>query len=484
MNVVDHTAQSATQSAVHYAKRFERQQASPSKATVSDTQGKIDANDQAPKLHIVVVTETWLPDINGVASSMFQIVQQLKQFGHDITLIRPSQSEQVEKDLQQSRLNLAAVHHDKQVKSLPIPYYPHLRMGLPSYRYLREQFASLQPDVVHIITEGPLGFAALLAAKRQKIKVTAGYHTSFHDFSRYFGWKIVSMPMLGYLKRFHNACNATCVPSATTLEQLSGFGFKRLYQVGRGVDTQKFAPTHRSAMLRQRWQAGEETTVLMCVSRVSPEKGIETVIKGFKALQLEQLHRHVKLVIVGDGPDKTRLETLYGDDADIVFAGFKTGHELADYYASGDAFVFGSQVETFGNVVTEAMASGLPVFAYHDAAAALLVDKSCGSTVALGDEKAFIKMVQQLPKQQQLQRMQTVACERVAGFSWQRPAEQMQAMFYQVLQLDSNAEISNVKNSLSKPKEALPLTNTEAPKPPKALPVNPVSSKPFIAQNL
>lgn len=398
----------------------------------------------AVPLNLVIVTETWLPDINGVASSMFQIVQQLKQLGHHITLIRPAQPAEIEREWQQTGGNLLAVSQDTQVQSLPIPYYPHLRMGLPCYRLLRQQFAKLRPDIVHIVTEGPLGLAALLAAKRQRLKVTAGYHTSFHDFSRYFGWTLVSLPMLGYLKRFHNACHATCVPSQTTQTQLEGFGFKRLYQVGRGVDSHKFSPNHRSTNLRQQWQAGNETTVLLCVSRVSPEKGIETVIKGFKALQLEQLHRHVKLVIVGDGPDKARLEQLYGQDTDIIFAGFKTGNDLAEHYASCDAFVFASQVETFGNVVTEAMASGLPVFAYHDAAAALLVDDNCGKTVALGDEQGFIDMVKNLPKQQQLERMRLTACKKVAGFSWQRPAEQLQAMFFEVLKLSVNQQHTKI----------------------------------------
>lgn len=419
-----------------------------------------------PKLHIVLVTETWLPDINGVASSMFQIVQQLKEMGHRITLIRPRQTSEIEQHTEQTGENLLAVHHDTQVHSLPIPYYPHLRMGLPCYRLLSQQFARLKPDIVHIVTEGPLGLSALVAAKRQKIKVSAGYHTSFHDFSHYFGWKLVSLPLLSYMKRFHNACNATCVPSHTTEQQLKRFGFKRLFQVGRGVDTQKFSPKHRSTALRQQWQAGEETTVLLCVSRVSPEKGIETVIKGFQALQLEQLHRDVKLVIVGDGPDKDRLEQLYGQDDSVIFAGFQTGQALAEYYASADAFVFASQVETFGNVVTEAMASGLPVFAYHDAAAALLVDDSCGKTVKLSDEQGFIDMVANLPKQQQLQTMQTIACQKVAGFSWQRPAEQMQAMFYHVLNLvpmtqtmtqtTTQTTVQNKENSLSNNKPLLP----------------------------
>lgn len=391
-------------------------------------------------LHIVLVTETWLPDINGVASSMYQIMRQLTQLGHRITLIRPSQSQTCAVETLQAGLASTAVHQDIQVQGLPIPYYPHLRMGVPCYRFLRQQFAMLQPDIVHIVTEGPLGLAALLAAKRERLKITAGYHTSFHDFSRYFGWKIIALPLLGYMKHFHNHCHATCVPSHTTEQQLLSFGFKRLYQVGRGVDTQRFNPCHRSQALRQDWQAGEETTVLLYVGRLSPEKGIDTVIRSFKTLQLTQLHRHLKLVIVGDGPDKPRLVAKHAQDEQIIFAGFQVGTSLAQYYASSDAFVFASQVETFGNVVTEAMASGLPVFAYHDAAAALLVTAECGGTVALGDESAFVEMITHLPKQQQLESMRGVALTQIAGLSWQKPALQMLAMFEQVLQRSASID--------------------------------------------
>lgn len=388
-----------------------------------------------PKLHIALVTETWLPDINGVASSVYQIMRELKLLGHRITLIRPRQSDEIEQQTLATGLNMSAVTTDLQVPSLPIPYYPHLRMGLPCYRFLTKQFHELQPDIVHIVTEGPLGLAALIAAKQQKIKVSSGYHTAFHDFSRYFGWKVVSLPLLGYMKKFHNYCDATCIPSQTTKDQLANFGFKRLYQVGRGVDTERYAPTKRSQALRDRWGVGEGTTVLMCVSRVSPEKGMDTVIKSFKALQLQQLHRHVKLVIVGDGPYKETLIKQHADDNSIIFAGFQTGEALASYYASADAFVFASQVETFGNVVTEAMASGLPVFAYHDAAAALLVDDSCGKTVSLGQEQRFIEMITALPKQQQLDHMRIVARQKVADFSWQKPANEMLTMFYSVLSI-------------------------------------------------
>ena len=412
-------------------------------------------HDTRPSLHIALVTETWLPDINGVASSVYQIMRELKSMGHRITLIRPKQSDEVEQHTLMTGLNTAAVTTDLQVPSLPIPYYPHLRMGLPCYRFLTKQLRKLRPDIVHIVTEGPLGLAALIAGKQQSIKVSSGYHTAFHDFSRYFGWKVVSVPLLAYMKSFHNQCNATCIPSQTTQHQLAEFGFKHLYQVGRGVDTARYAPSKRSQALRQSWGVGEGTTVLMCVSRVSPEKGMDTVIKSFKALQLQQLHRHVKLVIVGDGPYKEALVKRHANDTSIIFAGFKTGEALASYYASADAFVFASQVETFGNVVTEAMASGLPIFAYHDAAAALLVDDSCGKTVPLGQEQRFVAMISELPKQQQLDQMRLAARHKVAAFSWQKPAQEMLIMFYEVLSIQTNTLTASTVTPAILPSQAL-----------------------------
>ena len=170
------------------------------------------------------------------------------------------------------------------------------------------------------------------------------------------------------------------------------------------------------------------------VSRLSPEKGVDLVIRSFKALQREQLQRAVKLVIVGDGPDKSRLQSLAADSKDdIIFTGAKTGQDLSKHYASGDVFVFASQVETFGNVVVEAMASGLPVYAFDDAAAGMLVTEKSGKLISVGDEKQFIEKVANLPKMQLLKEQGLQAAKSVKGYSWQRPAEQMLTMFYEAL---------------------------------------------------
>lgn len=405
-------------------------------------------------LHIALVTETWLPDINGVASSLFYLMQQLKQMGHRITVIAPEPAQAVAVD---TTLGVA-IDEKITVKGMPIPHYSHLRMGLPNKQLLLQKFTALKPDIVHIATEGLLGLTALKVAKKLKIKVSSGYHTSFDDFSRHFGWTLLSSTIMRYLKYFHNRCEATCVPSDKTLQQLQQQGIKNLYLVGRGINKQLFNPQKRNLNLRQAWGAGEETTVLMYVGRVSPEKGIETVIEGFQALQLRQLYRHFKLVIVGDGPAKASLMEKYQKrdlpehQQDIIFTGFQTGENLAEHYASGDAFIFASQVETFGNVVVEAMASGLPVFAYKDAVAGILVDTSCGETVPIeqkiGQKNTFIEMVANLPKLQQLHAMRAVAEQKVENFSWQTPAQAMLAMFYQVLGVDMVIEkIEPVKNA-------------------------------------
>ena len=415
------------------------------KQSISDSDGlphikgieSIATNSMSAKkvklLHVLLVTETWLPEVNGVAMSLGQLMHQLNLKGHQISLLRPkpNHSSALCNSSESYFQVMQDISHDLQVKGVSIPKYKELQFGAPVYFKIKKHFQQLQPDVVHIATEGPLGLAALWAAKTLNITVTTGYHTQFHDFSRHFGLGILARPMMAYFKWFHNTSQATCVPSQKTFQDLYTLGFKRLYEVGRGVDLERFNPIHRSEALRAKWGAHSQHTVLLMVSRLSPEKGVDLVIKSFKALQQEQLHRVVKLVIVGDGPDKERLESLaVGNKEDIVFAGAQTGKDLSEHYASADVFVFASQVETFGNVVVEAMASGLPVYAFDDAAAGMLVTAKSGVLIRFGDEKAFVEKVARLPKMQVLKEQGVEASNSVAGFSWQRPAEQMLTMFY------------------------------------------------------
>ncbi|MDO5769164.1 MAG: glycosyltransferase family 1 protein [Psychrobacter sp.] len=424
-------------------------------------EGKLNPVKQRA-LTVVLVTETWVPDVNGVSLSLFQIMQQLTMLGHAIHLIRPKQAEQ-----KSTTLATTIISSELMVKGVPIPRYPDLQFGMPAYHSIKHYLTQLQPDIIHIATEGPLGLAALVAAKRCHLPVTTGYHTQFHDFSKHFGFGAIAAPLIAYFKRFHNWSDATCVPSQKTQKDLAALGFKRLKQVGRGVDIERFNPDKRSEELRQAWGAGQQHTVLMMVSRLSPEKGVDVVISGYQALQMQQLHRATKLVIVGDGPDRARLEAMAKGNDDILFVGAKMKEDLAVHYASADAFVFASQVETFGNVVTEAMASGLPVYAFDDAAAGLLVDAGNGALVNTGNIKGFIAMVADLPKAQQLKQLGNQARQTVKGMSWAQPARQMLTMFIEAIGCEETSIITEPQGchqTITQSRQSLVMDDKDATK--------------------
>ncbi|MDE2421566.1 MAG: glycosyltransferase family 1 protein [Gammaproteobacteria bacterium] len=392
----------------------------------------VTPNIQTPNRRIALITETWPPEINGVAHSIYQLAKGLKANGNTLFLVRPAQSLASDDSLAEQTML---------VKGFAIPRYNTLQFGAPAYARLKEFFKQTQPDVVHIVTEGPLGLAALYAARKLGIPVSSGFHSPFHEFSTYFGLSFLLAPIISYLRYFHNRTDVTCVPSEKTVQQLESMGIDRLKVVTRGVDIQRFSPQHRSQELRKSWGAGEQTTVLLYVGRLSPEKNIDLVIAAFRELQIEQSFRAVRLVLVGDGPERQRLEKL---GSDVIFAGMRTGNELSQYYASADVFVFASQVETFGNVVPEAMASGLPVLAFNDAAAGQLVDSGkSGWLCPLKDEWHFKQLTAGLPKQIELQDMGKRASQRVQQMGWQHAVVQFEQVLEQVIQQKQLSEVAS-----------------------------------------
>jgi glycosyltransferase involved in cell wall biosynthesis len=210
-----------------------------------------------------VVTETYPPDINGVAHTLSKIVEGLQQNGHVLWLIRPKHQAHdtaVTKDRYREIL----------VKGLPIPFYKQLRMGLPAKRELTRLWSHQRPDIVHIATEGPLGWSALQVAKKLKLPVSTDFRTNFHAYSQHYGIGWLSGTIMAYLKKFHNAAQATMVPTAQLQHELSHAGFRHLSVVPRGIDTDTFSPKHRSAALRASWGADDDTRVLLYVGRLAP----------------------------------------------------------------------------------------------------------------------------------------------------------------------------------------------------------------------
>jgi len=328
----------------------------------------------ARPLRIACVTETYPPEVNGVAMTIARLVEGLRQRRHEVRVIRPRQSADGD------GANPAG---DVLVRGVPIPRYAGLRMGLPCKRALATMWKRERPDVVHIATEGPLGWSALRAANALGLPVSSDFRTNFHAYSRHYGIGWLKRPIIGYLRRFHNAAHATTVPTEALHDELAAEGFRNVSVVARGVDVHRFTPARRDEGLRARWGARPDDLVVGYVGRLAPEKNLGALLLAFDAIR--RRHARARLVFVGDGPLRAELARACPD---AVFAGQRSGDDLAAHYASADLFLFPSVTETFGNVTTEAMASGLAVVAYDYAAAARFIRTGANGALAPFDDTA------------------------------------------------------------------------------------------------
>src|SRR5262245_22311920 len=304
-------------------------------------------------MRIAMVTETYPPEVNGVARTVSRMVDGLRSRGHSLQVIRPRQNG-----------HDSAAADELLQRGFPIPRYPQLRMGAPAGAALDLAWAGQRPDVVHVVTEGPLGWSALRAARKRGLRVSSGFHTNFHAYSGHYGAGWLERPVSAYLRHFHNRADCTLVPTKQMMEDLGRRGFRGLRVVGRGVNTAVFTPQRRSPELRSKWGADDRTVVVACVSRFAPEKNFPLVIRAYETLRA--VRPDAKLVLVGHGP---MAEALRAKGVGIVYADRMEDAELAVHYASADVFLFPSTTETFGNVTLEAMASGLGIVAYNYAAA-------------------------------------------------------------------------------------------------------------------
>lgn len=308
-------------------------------------------------LDIDLVTETWLPEVNGVAMTLGRLSAGLQQLGHRVNLFRPRQCAR-----ETPSHNGSFAEH--LLPGMRVPMYRELHMGLPATRRFTECWSARRPDVLYVATEGPLGWSAVRAAGRLKIPVVSGFHTNFHTYSKHYRMGWLEPLVLHYLRNLHRRTGCTLAPTRALAAQLREQGFGRVEVVQRGVDTGLFTPLRRSKALRQSWGAGPQDPVCLYVGRIAAEKNIREAVNAFLAVQARQ--PRARFILVGDGPLR---ETLAREHPGFVFCGLRHGEDLAQHYASGDLFLFPSRSETFGNVVTEAMASGLAVVAYNEAAA-------------------------------------------------------------------------------------------------------------------
>jgi glycosyltransferase involved in cell wall biosynthesis len=299
-------------------------------------------------MRVTLVTETYFPQVNGVSRTLGELVRHLRDKGDRVQLIHPDYGQSADDD--QSRT----------VRSVVLPFYKELFLPLPPFGAVHSAIDAFRPDILHIATEATLGLGILRFARKRRFAVVSSFHTNFDQYSRHYrvGW--ARGAIWRYLRWFHNRTRETYVPSQATIGELAHLGFERLVLWKRGVDSDLFRPDRLGRVeVRRAYGFAPEDVVISYVSRIAPEKNVDYLADALAILAGRR--PEVRVMMVGDGPSRSALEQRIGSFT--RFVGYRRGEDLADHYAACDLFAFSSTTETFGNVVLEAMSSGLPVVA-------------------------------------------------------------------------------------------------------------------------
>lgn len=392
--------------------------------------------------HIAIVTETFPPEINGVALTLGKLCEGLKARGHRLSVVRPRQ--RAEQGGAEAKDRSALTDRTTTLPGLPLPGYPDLQFGLATARRLARDWKQHRPDVIYVATEGPLGLATLNAARKLRIPVCSGFHTNFHSYSRHYGAGFLEKLIAGYLRWFHNRTQLTLTPTRCMQTSLNRLGIQSVAVWSRGVDCDQFSPSRRDRLLRDSWGLGERDLAVIYVGRLAAEKNLQLVVTAFE--RLRHIHPRAKLILVGGGPLGKRLKERHPD---YIFCGMQRGDALAQHYASADLFLFPSKTETFGNVVTEAMASGLAIVAFNDAAASEHIrHEENGMKVALDDQEGFVEAALRLADQPSLvSHLRSQARLDALDIHWPGLIEQFETLVFN-LQYRENRHAGNQSVSL------------------------------------
>ncbi|MFB0824011.1 glycosyltransferase family 4 protein [Chromobacterium violaceum] len=327
-------------------------------------------------MRIMIVTDAWKPQVNGVVRSLTETVRELDGFGHQVNMITPLE-----------------------FRTIPCPTYPDIRLSLLPYRQVAQRIAGFAPDAIHIATEGPLGLAARRFCLREGLAFTSAYHTRFPEYI-HARCQLPLSASYAWMRRFHNASQAVMVPTRSIANDLEARGFGNVKLWSRGVDTVMFSPGERQRL--------DESAPprFVYIGRVAVEKNIEAFLK---------LDLPGSKWVVGDGPLLPRLKQQYPE---VYFAGVFPQHELARFYRAADVFVFPSLTDTFGLVLLEAMACGSPVAAFPVAGPLDVVGDSGAGVLDWDLRAACLKALE----------LDRAHVRRVAeGYSWQAASRQFES---------------------------------------------------------
>ena len=306
------------------------------------------ADDNRSLVRIALVTDTYTPQVNGVTTVVVRIANVLREFGHAVVVVAPRYPGHAAAGIDELRIPSAA-----------FPPYPAIRLSMPQYGAVARFLDAFQPDVVHVATEGPLGLMGRRYALRNRIPLVTSYHTNFPQYARHYGAGTLEPLVWKWMRWFHRPAVLTQTPGDAVAAELKRRGIGNPIVWGRGVDTQHFHPGRRSVGWRRWLGGGDDTTIVLHVGRLAPEKNVDVLAEAWTAAR-ERVGQRATFCLAGDGPERRRLLAKLPWVRQL---GFLDRGRLADVYASADICVLPSKTETCGLVALEAMASGLAVVA-------------------------------------------------------------------------------------------------------------------------
>lgn len=333
---------------------------------------------RAAGLRLALFTDTYAPQVNGVARTLERLVAAVEARGGVVRVFTPSDPDgQEQPSLERFR-------------SRAFWAYPQLRLSWPSSSRVRTALRAFAPTIVHAATEFGTGLAGRRAALALDIPFVSSYHTSFVAYAEHYRLGLLARPGWHFMRWFHNGGLRTYCPTQSIVDEVTAQGFERTAVWSRGVDGERFSPQYRSPALRERLVQTNDTLVLSYVGRLAAEKGLDVALDALELVERARPGR-VRWLVVGDGPYASAVRRRA--PAGTVLTGQLQGAALSEAYASGDVFLFPSVTDTFGNVMLEAMASGLPVIGADVGPTREQLQSGGGWLVPAGDAAAFARLI-------------------------------------------------------------------------------------------
>ncbi len=376
----------------------------------------------SPIKRVAIFAESFLPKVDGVSKTAYLTTRYLQETGREVLVFAP--------DIAPTQIGPSKV---VPMPSIGMQIAPETRIALPNLM-INQHLDEFQPDLIHLFSPALLSVSGMLAGRRRHIPVIANYQTDIPAYANHYGLSLFSRPSRNWLRFIHNGCHLTLVPSNYTLSQLQKSGYKRLRRWGRGVNTTSFDPKHRSDAWRTRLLNGRDPAALVAlyVGRLANEKRIDLLLEVAQT-------PGVALTIIGDGALRGELEAQFAGTG-THFMGYLFGDDLAQAYASADVFVFPSPSETFGQVIQEAMASGLATVVINQGGVTDLVRDGETGYICEADTAAFAAALRHLRDNPEVRAQMAYQARRYAeAHPWSAIMAQLEGYYAEALQMSQRA---------------------------------------------